>query len=75
MTDKASPLEIALYVVGAICGIFAAFKAYVSGFYESDVPVLVGAALIAAGSLLVASRLSQRRKQMRLASEDQRRGL
>lgn len=64
------PLEIILYVIGGIAGIYALWKGYIEGYYPEEVPGLVIAGLIAAAALLAASRLAKARQQAYDAARD-----
>lgn len=62
MKNKPSAAEGALYVVGGIAFAFVVIKGMIIGFYDSELPMLVIAGLVAVGCLLLASRMTKSRQ-------------
>ena len=75
MDDKASSVEIALYVVGAIAAGYGMIKAFIIGYYPSEALFtflcLIGGAIL----LLIAGAQGKNRKARAIAARDRAKGV
>jgi hypothetical protein len=50
-------IRMALYVVGGVFTAFGAYKAYIDGFYPSEMPMVLGALAIGVVCLYIGSKI------------------
>lgn len=70
-----NPLETVLYVVGGIGFAFFFWKGSIEGYYPWEAPMLFAAGGIGAVALLIASRMTKRRKSDEIAAHDRAKGV
>ena len=72
---KLGPAEVVLYVVGGAGAAYAIWKAVIDGFYPSEAMGIFIAAIIGAACVLIATRLTAKRKHAAADAADRSRGV
>jgi hypothetical protein len=72
---RPGPAEILLYVVGLAGVIWGLWKGKIDGFYMSEAPLLIGVLAASVVLLLIAGRVTTRRKRAAADEADRSRGV